>query len=78
MSLEVRKSMEVITFMLIFLIGTSQQDQLSVKGTLVWDMGTQWCHLHWRGSLESRGLGVRRYGLEFQLKGKFFKYHFPT
>lgn len=41
MSLELRKSMEVIAFMLIFLIGTSQQDQLSVKGTLVWDMGAQ-------------------------------------
>lgn len=34
MSLEFRKSMEVITFMLIFLNETNQQDHLSVKRTL--------------------------------------------
>lgn len=39
MSLEFRKSMEVITFNEIFLIGTSQQGHLSVKGLLVWVKG---------------------------------------
>lgn len=33
------ESLEVITLMLIFLIGLRQQDQLSVKGALVWDKG---------------------------------------
>lgn len=31
--------MEVITLMSVFLMRTSQQDQLSVKGTLFWDKG---------------------------------------
>lgn len=66
--------MEVVTFMLIFLIGTSHQDQLSVDGTLIWDMGAYWRE----GSLESRGLGVRRCKLELQLQGKLFKYYLPS